>query len=97
VSEVSEVGGTEDDCMDYETLKENFDRACMLLEEKENCIVFLQGELEVGGGKVSGLEVELADMTDFVRKEKIHNEEKTKTITRLTKVNKSLDGLYLGV
>jgi chromosome segregation ATPase len=66
----------------------------MLLEEKENHISFLQGELEVSVGKVSGLEVGLGEMTDFLGKEKIHNEEKTKSIMRLTKGNKNLDELY---
>ena len=83
--------------MDYETLKENFDRACMLLEEKENCIAYLQGELEVGAGKVGELQAELGELGGELGKEKIHNEEKTKTITRLTKVNKNLDDLYSSV
>jgi hypothetical protein len=63
----------------------------MLLEEKENHIGFLQGELEVSVGKVGGAEVRLGEVSEFLGKERIHNEEKTKTITRLVKGNRGLE------
>jgi hypothetical protein len=63
----------------------------MLLEEKENHIGFLQGELEVSVGKVGGVEVRLGEVSEFLGKERIHNEEKTKTITRLVKGNRGLE------
>lgn len=42
-------------------------------------------------GKVGGLEVGLGEVSEFLGKERIHNEEKTKTIMRLTKGNRGLE------